>query len=149
MTDTRRAILDTNLFVGAQFKRTSASAAIVTAVREGRLVMVWATETRAETQRILDRIPPLDFAAVADLYSEDGRHAGPLDLEGVAFVEDAGDRKFAALSRATGAVIVTSDDDLLRHADRLDVARPAAFARILGIDQGGMRETDETTPDGP
>ena len=121
-----RAILDTNVFVGAGFNRRSASAQLLQAVREGRLVMVWSRATRAETQRILEKIPPLSWGAVADLF-DPANEAPDADPATADFVTDAEDRKFAALSLAEGCPIVTSDDDLLTHADKLDVFKPSTF----------------------
>ncbi|MEM7743643.1 MAG: PIN domain-containing protein [Pseudomonadota bacterium] len=122
-----RAILDTNVFVGGGFNRGSASARLVKAARDGRLLLVWDPSTRGEIERILNKIPRLSFAAVADLFLPAGAFDGDLDLAAVSFVEDAEDRKFAALSLATGAPLVSSDDDLLSHADKLDVWKPSAF----------------------
>ena len=88
--------------------------------------MVWSAATRAETERILRKIPPLSREAVADLF--DPAHEAPdTDPTIAEFVTDPEDRKFAALSLATGTPIVTSDDDLLSHADRLDVWKPGSF----------------------
>lgn len=47
----------------------------------------------------------------------------------VDFVTDPEDRKFAALSLASGAPIISSDDHLLTHSDRLTVWTPGAFVR--------------------
>ena len=66
--DKPRAILDTNVFVGAGFNRRSASARLLRAVRDGELVMVWSAATQAETERILRKIPPLSWEAVVDLF---------------------------------------------------------------------------------
>ena len=127
-----RAIFDTNLFVGAGFNRRSASARLIGAVREGRIAMIWNAATRDETRRILTKIPRLSWEDVADLF-DPAQEAGVAgDLSHVAFVTDPEDRKYAALSLAEGVPIVTSDDDLLAHADRLDVVKPGAmWARLM------------------
>ena len=93
--------------------------------------MVWSEATRAETRRILEKIPPLSWEAVADLFdpAHQARDADPATAD---FVTDPEDRKFAALSMATRMPIVTSDDDLLTHADKLDVFKPSAFLAMLG-----------------
>ena len=122
-----RAILDTNVFVGGGFNRRSASARLLRAVADGRLMMVWAEGTRAESERILTKIPPLSWARVADLFRPDCEWTEPLDLAAVDFVVDTDDRLFAALSLQAGVPVVSSDDDLLSHADRLDVWKPGAF----------------------
>lgn len=126
-----RAIFDTNVFVGAGFNRRSASARLLEAAADGRIAMVWSQATRAETRRILNRIPPLDWEAVEDIFAP--AHEVPdADPTTAPFVTDPEDRKFAALSIATGVPIVTSDDDLLSHAGRLDVWRPGAFTSAQG-----------------
>ena len=58
MTDSIPAIYDTNVFVAAGFNRRSASARLITAARDGRVQMIWCDATRAETERILTKIPP-------------------------------------------------------------------------------------------
>lgn len=128
-----RAIFDTNLFVGAGFNPGSASASLIEAVRDGRLIMVWNAATLAETQRILRKIPPLSWDRVADVFLP--AHEAPvvLDLSHVVFVNDFEDRKYAALSLAEGCPIVTSDDDLLSHGERLDVWKPGAFLNSLRL----------------
>ena len=126
-----RAILDTNVFVGAGFRRQSASGRLIDAVRQGRLAMVWCPATQAETRHVLTKIPPLSWDSVADLFRP-GHRADDPDPGLAGFVTDREDRKFAALSLATGVPVITSDDDLLRHAGRLDVWTPGAFAaRIM------------------
>lgn len=128
-----RAILDTNVFVGAGFRRSSASARLIEAVREGRLAMIWHEATRAETRRVLTRIPPISWDAVAGVFLPEQEWTGTLDLDAVAFVTDPEDRKFAALSQAACAPVVTSDDDLLAHAGRIVAVKPGTF---LGQIQG-------------
>ena len=88
--------------------------------------MVWSAATRAETERILRKIPPLSWEAVVDLF--DPTFESPdADPATAGFVTDPEDRNFAALSLATNVPIVTSDDDLLSHADRLGIWKPGAF----------------------
>lgn len=89
--------------------------------------MVWNAATRDETKRVLTKIPPISWEAVEDVFVP--AHEAPVvaDLTHVAFVTDTEDRKYAALSLAEGVPIVTSDDDLLSHADRLDVWTPGEF----------------------
>ena len=124
-----RAVFDTNVFVAAGFNPGSASAALLAAVRDGRITLVWDEPTRRETRAVLKQIPRLRWEAVADLFRPEAEHEEVGDLSGVSFVEDPQDRKFAALARAAGAVLVSADDHLLAHRDRLDVAKPAEFLR--------------------
>ncbi|GGK39961.1 PIN domain-containing protein [Salinarimonas ramus] len=136
-----RIVVDTNAFVAAGFKPASACARILAAVREGRatgggaLVLVWDDATRDETRRVLERIPRLGFAAVADLFREEARFAGETAPEYFVMVEDRADRRFAALASAADAVLVTSDAHLLGPAASLPcvVETPGAFARRVGL----------------
>ena len=126
-----RVILDTNVFVSAAFKRQSASARIIKAVRGGALAMIWNVATRLETQTVLTRIPPVSWDEVADLFQEQHRCDSNIDLLAVQFVSDPEDRKFAALAQATGAMLVSSDKHLLEHRSLLDVCTPTEFlARV-------------------
>ena len=124
-----RVILDTNVFVAAAFKRQSASARIVRAVRESKLAMIWDAPTRAETQNVLTRIPPVSWDRIADLFLDQNRWDDGTDLSAVQFVSDPEDRKFAALSLATGAMLISSDSDLLDYRSVLNVCTPSEFQR--------------------
>lgn len=126
-----RAVLDTNVFVAAGFNPRSASARLIGEVRARRLVLVWSEATRRETRSVLERIPRLSWADVASLFAPEGEHPGGTDPAAVSFVTDPEDRKFAALSRASGATLVSADDHLLSHRDRLDVMPPGEFLRTL------------------
>lgn len=128
-----RAIFDTNLFVGAGFNRRSASARLIEAAQDGRVRMVWNAATASETKRVLSKIPRVSWEAVADIFLAENEAPVVQDLTHVAFVTDFEDRKYAALSLAEACPIVTSDDDLLSHADRLDVWKPNAFLNGLSL----------------
>jgi predicted nucleic acid-binding protein len=117
-------ILDTNVFVAAGFNRRSAAARIVEQVRAGRLRMVWTERTRRETQQILTKIPPLSWDDVAALFRPEDCQAGETVTDEFDFISDPDDRKFAALSAVTGAVLLTNDGHLLLHRER-------AAAKIL------------------
>jgi len=110
----RRVILDTNVFIAAAFRPASASGRLVEAVRQGELRLVWDEPTRTETRRLMEKIPPIDWGAVAPLFQEEGKMTGelpdPASFEGVS---DPEDRKFAALAAATGTTLVTLDRHLL------------------------------------
>ena len=126
-----RIVLDTNVLVAAGFSRASASARILRAVREARLRIVWDERTLGETRHIVNRIPPLDWTEIRDLYDPGNRFAGPTDPDAFRVVEDPADRHFAALAHAADATLITNDDHLLCVRDRLDVRihTPAEFAR--------------------
>jgi predicted nucleic acid-binding protein len=127
--DLPAAILDTNVFVAAGFNPRSASRQIVRQVRLGQLRMIWNEETRREIRYILEKIPPLSWAQVAELFRPENRFAGPTRPEAFGYIADPEDRKFAALAEATGAVLVTQDDHLLahRHQEALRIVRPGEF----------------------
>ena len=124
-----RFVLDTNVFVAAGFNRRSSSARLIDAAREGLITAVWSRDTRAETEFILSKIPPLSLEIVRDVFKADGFYNGELDEDRFDVVEDPADRKFAALGEATGAAVVSSDSDLL------DVAREL-LARVVVMTPG-------------
>jgi len=113
--------LDTNVFVAAGFRRESAAGRVVDGVRSGRLRMVWNEATRRETRAILERIPPLSWTTFSPLFAPENEYAGPVEPDRFASVPDPDDRKFAALAHATGAILISGDDDLLAKPHRLDV----------------------------
>lgn len=125
-----RAIFDTNVFVGGGFNPRSASARLIAAARDGRIAMVWCPATAKETQRILTKIPRLSWEAVEGLFRPDQQAPDP-DPETAAFVSDPEDRKFAALSLASGVPLISADSDLTVHGDVLQVWRPDPFWRSL------------------
>ncbi len=127
-------ILDTNVFVAAGFNSGSASARIVEQVRAGGLRMVWNEQTRAETQRIVSRIPPLSWNSMAGLFREEDRWQGETAPERFDYIPDASDRKFAALAEASGAVLITNDAHLLDHRERagLPILTPEEYRRRQG-----------------
>lgn len=128
-----RAVFDTNLFVAAGFNPRSSSAALLRLASAGKVALVWSDATRRETAHILRRIPRLSWDDVEPLFRPEHRQADG-DPAAFAYVEDPDDRKFAALAAASGAVLVTSDDHLLRHRGRagLTIETPSAFLRSLG-----------------
>lgn len=111
-------VLDTNVFVAAAFDESTASGRIIHAVRERRFPLVWTTGTRRETEGVLRKIPPLNWEPFEDLYADELRYDGKVDLDGVSYVSDPADRKFAALAEATGATLVSNDRHLLAQRER-------------------------------
>lgn len=124
-----RAVLDTNVFVAAGLNPGSASARLLREVEAGRLQLVWNGATRSETQSVLERIPRLRWEKVAQLFRPAAEHPDSGDLAAVSFVEDPEDRKFAALALSAAVPLVSADDHLLAHRERLDVAKPGEFLR--------------------
>jgi predicted nucleic acid-binding protein len=114
-------VADTNVFVAAAFERRSASARLLERSRAGEPKLVWSDATRAETEFIVGRIPPLRSFDLAPYFTPDGRFEGPLDPSAYAFVVDPADRPFLALAEATGADLVTNDVHLLEHRARAGV----------------------------
>jgi predicted nucleic acid-binding protein len=77
------------------------------------------------------QIPPLRSHRFADLFREAERYDGETRPELFDYVPDPADRKFAALAEATGATLVTSDNDLLerREQSSAPIMTPAEFTR--------------------
>ena len=119
--DLPAVVLDTNVFVAAGFKPGSDSARIIDGVRRGELRMIWNDATRRETRSILEKIPPLSWSAVADLFRDEERCTAETDPERFTQISDPDDRKFAALAHASGAILVSRDADLLSNPHRIDV----------------------------
>ena len=129
-SEEERVVLDTNVFVAAAFDPSSHAARIVEAVRDGRLRLVWNRDTRQETRRILERIPPISWAPFADLFREEDEHVGEINPGWFGQVTDPADRVFGALAYAAGATLVTRDDDLLsvRSNVAVPILAPTEFA---------------------
>ena len=127
-------VLDTNVFVAAAFDGSTSSGRIFEAVRAGRLRLVWADSTRAENERVLRKIPPIEWEPFENLFTEAGRCDDELDLGGVSYIPDPTDRKFAALSAATGAILISNDDHLLAQRDRgkTPILTPSEFWNRYG-----------------
>ncbi len=125
-------VLDTNVFIAAGFNPRSASARIVDGVKQGRLRMVWNDGTRREIERIVQRIPPLSRQTVADLFGPEHQVVAATHPEQFGEVPDPDDRKFAALARTAGAVLISNDKHLLANRDHLDVRvlTPNEFWRV-------------------
>jgi predicted nucleic acid-binding protein len=112
---------------------------VVREVARGRLGRVWDSATRRETEAVLRRIPRLDWERFAPLFEAAGEHGGAVEeADAFGYVDDPGDRKFAALAAASGAVLVTNDRGLLAHRGRhgLRVATPAEVLAEGGEDGG-------------
>ena len=114
-------VIDTNVFVAALFNPRSASARILEGVREARFRLIWNHPTRSETEMILRRIPRLDWQKVADLFRPEGEFIGPVDPADFIAIADPDDRKFAALSAAAKAPLVTSDKLVLAQRDKIGI----------------------------
>lgn len=123
-------VVDTNVFVAAGFARHSQAARVFDRLRRGAFRLVWDEPTRAETRRILGRIPPLDWDDWAPLFTDGGFFSGETRPQDQGVVPDPEDRKFAALAVAAGATLITNDDDLLGARDRV-AARIETPAEIM------------------
>jgi uncharacterized protein len=117
-----KVVLDTNIFVAAAFNRRSSAARIVQRLREGSWLLVWNQATRRETKAVLTQIPPISWDEFADLFTAAAEFSGDTEPERFSFIEDADDRKFAALAEAAGAVLVSNDDHLLSQRAQLPFA---------------------------
>ncbi len=128
MTGPLPVILDTSVVIAALFRPRSHAGRVLDGVREGRFLLLWSPATRQETERLVRRIPPIEWERVEALYREGGCRP---DEGGGDFssIPDAEDHKFAALARQTGATLVTLDRHLLEvdPAVGVRVATPTAF----------------------
>ena len=124
-------VVDTNVFVAAGFNSRSASARILAEVKSGRLRMVWDNGTRGEIEHVLASIPGLSKADAGRLFMEEAHFSGRTHPENFGHVPDHTDRKFAALADATGATLISSDDDLLggRSRANVEILTPVEFCR--------------------
>jgi uncharacterized protein len=122
-------VLDTNVLIAAAFRPSSGSGRLVAAVRRGDFRLIWNEPTRAETERLFRRIPPIDWSDVTGLYRDEDRFDGVVDPAAFGAVPDPEDRKFAALAAATGATLVSLDADLLQAGlqGHPPVVRPGAL----------------------
>jgi uncharacterized protein len=129
-------VIDTNVFVAAGFNSRSAAARILAAVRHGHLDLVWNEPTRRETERILRRIPGLDWARVSDLFRPEREFTGPIDPDAFIMIADRDDRKFVALSSAAQTPLVTNDNHVLaqQRAVGVEILSPHAFVAREGPD---------------
>jgi uncharacterized protein len=140
-------VLDTNVLVAAGFKPRSASAKIVDALKQGQVRMVWNDATRREIEHIIGKIPPLRARADGRLFRPADRFTAPTHPERFAFIPDPDDRKFAALADAAGAVLISNDEHLLAHQDRIavPVLTPGAFWRRLQRTSDSHTTADDET----
>lgn len=124
-------IVDTNVFVAAGFNARSASAEILRELEGGQLRMVWNQQTRGEIEHVIGRIPGLSGRIAGALFREDGHFRGATRPEHFDYVPDPSDRKFAALADASGATLISSDDDLLagRAKARVPILTPVEFRK--------------------
>ena len=106
-------VLDTNVFVAAEFNPGSHSARLVEAVRDGRLRMVWDDATHTEIEHVMRQIPRLSWTRISGLFRSEDRFGRSTHPEAFGFVPDPADRKFAALADAVqGPLVVGFASDL-------------------------------------
>jgi predicted nucleic acid-binding protein len=127
----QRVVLDTNVFVAAGFRPGSASGRILDAVRSGALTLGRSDATRAETERIVRRIPPLGLNVILAIFRPADRFTDALRPDDFVSVPDPEDRKFAALAFAAGAVLIPNDEHLLGAEGEFHAVVPAAFLRRI------------------
>lgn len=121
ITTTSTVVLDTNVFVAAGFHPKSDSAKVLQQVRNGSLRLRWNEETRRETEYIINKIPPLSWNSVAELFRAEDRYDGLVDPGSFGYVPDPDDREFAALAAAAGAMLISFDEHLLAGRERSSV----------------------------
>lgn len=131
-TQARRVVLDTNILVAAGFNAASSAARIVQAIEDRQIELVWNQATKAESKKIIERIPPLTWARFEALFERGAEYTGPTDPQRYQMVKDADDRKFAALAAAVDAVLVSNDEHLLSVRRELDVPVLTPREMVMG-----------------
>jgi putative PIN family toxin of toxin-antitoxin system len=123
-----KIILDTNVLVAAGFNRSSSAGRIIQAIEDGQIEMVWNEATRREARQVLQQIPPLSWDRIEALFKRRSEFKGETPGS-FPLVHDPDDRKYAALAAASGATLITNDNDLLRVRASLDtgVMTPKEF----------------------
>lgn len=116
-----KVVLDTNILVAAGFNSHSHSAEIIAAIRSGKIDFVWNRATKAESQAIIEKIPPLAWKQFADLFSPEREFHGQTHPQDFREIEDPDDRKFAALAAASQAVLISNDEHLLSAREQLKI----------------------------
>lgn len=115
-----KVILDTNIFVAAGFNKSSKSAELVRMVKDGELMLVWDKATKRETEKIIGKIPPLNWKNFENMFDKKHEYLGKTNPSLFSAVADKDDRKFAALAVAANAVLISNDDHLLSVRDEID-----------------------------
>jgi predicted nucleic acid-binding protein len=126
-----RVVIDSSVVIAGLFRPQSDSGRILQRLRDRSLQLVWDEATCRETRRLVQRIPPIDWEAVAELYRPEhrwdtsGQHppGSPGAFERVC---DPDDRKFARLAWESQAILLSLDAHLLEVNGLygLDVRRP-------------------------
>ena len=95
---------------------------------------MWNEPTRRETEMILRRIPRLNWEKVADLFQPEGKFTESVDPDAFALISDPDDRRFAALSAAARAPLVTNDGHVLAQsrAVGIEAVTPSGFLERAG-----------------
>jgi predicted nucleic acid-binding protein len=83
--------------------------------------MIWSEQTQQEAFLIVGKIPPLSWEVIAGLFRSEDGYTGALFPERFQHIADKSDIKFAALSDATGAPLITMDKGLLGIRETLAV----------------------------
>jgi predicted nucleic acid-binding protein len=94
-------------------------------LRDTRWRLRWNDFTRCESRQVVQNIPPIRSqweSAFAELFIDGNKYTGSTTPNHfTSQIPDHPDREFAALADATGAVLVTNDDDFLHVKEQLSV----------------------------
>ncbi|MCX8052975.1 MAG: putative toxin-antitoxin system toxin component, PIN family [Armatimonadetes bacterium] len=128
-------ILDTNVFVAANWAPSSASARLIRACKEGLAQAHYSSEVRREIERVLSTIKVRESfrRSLEDFWRQASEVLSkPVDVQ----TEDPEDQKFleAALGGETD-FLVTNDDHLLRigYVGRTEIVTPKSALKLLGL----------------
>ncbi|MBE0448613.1 MAG: putative toxin-antitoxin system toxin component, PIN family [Actinobacteria bacterium] len=129
-----RVVADTNLWVAARFNPKSYSASILNMAGEGRLLLLWSSETRRELERILRNIKAtLDFLIAVERLLSSGVDVGETERLSI-IVDDPDDNKILACARSGNAdYIITSDYHLLtlKTFGEVKIVTPKVFLESI------------------
>lgn len=129
-----RVVIDTNILVAAAYKPGSASARVVSACLEGRLVAVVSSAIVREYRHILEkavrgpaRAETLDRLIASAVWVE------PTETPAVVAADPSDDMLFAAAVVATARAIVSNDRPVLQLKiyKNIHVIRPPACLEVL------------------
>lgn len=137
MSDNRVSVLlDTNVFVAAYWAKFSASARLIKACTQGRIIAHYSTPVKREIIHILKQIKVSQaYMQELEAFWEVAVEVVPVPVESVK-VADPDDQKF--LEAAVGGqtdYLITSDDHLLEigHISRTEILTPGSAVKVIEL----------------
>jgi putative PIN family toxin of toxin-antitoxin system len=132
-----KVVLDNNLFVAAYWNPRSASARLIAAAREGRLLAAVSAAVRREIVGTLRQIPiPEDYRRGVEQLLRHAERVEPAESFPGTVPDDPEDEKYLECAVAAGAdYVVSSDRHLLELGSfrGVEIVSPSALARELKL----------------